>query len=131
MRYEPYDWAKPRVAFLRQVWPANQSATAVARELTEKFGQPITRSAVIGKVNRLGLADRPARPPKPRRKVTAKAEPPPPALMSLFDLTDETCRWPIRHPRQPSYGFCGAPGALLSNHRPYCPFHHRIAHDRY
>jgi len=44
-------WTEKRVARLKQLWAEGRSANAIARELGN-----VTRNAVIGKVNRLGLS---------------------------------------------------------------------------
>jgi hypothetical protein len=45
--------------------------------------------------------------------------------LTIFELTNKTCRWPSG---QGPYFFCGAPQADLEERRPYCPYHDRIAH---
>ena len=44
---------------------------------------------------------------------------------TLMQLTDKTCRWPIGHPREPGFFFCGGATATDS---PYCSFHARRAY---
>lgn len=46
-------WTRERVATLRQMWPSHTAA-----EIAERLS--ITRNAVIGKANRLGLEDKSA-----------------------------------------------------------------------
>lgn len=60
-------WTDDRVASLKKLWEAGQSASQIANELGG-----ITRNAVIGKVHRLGLTGRahPAAERKPRKKRT-------------------------------------------------------------
>ncbi|WP_081581766.1 GcrA family cell cycle regulator [Pararhodospirillum photometricum] len=41
-------------------------------------------------------------------------------MPSLFDLPAGACRWPIGHPGEPSFTFCGEP-ALPD--KPYCAEH--------
>jgi GcrA cell cycle regulator len=41
-------------------------------------------------------------------------------VISLLDLTDQTCRWPIGDPLLPGFGFCGAPPM---DGKTYCPIH--------
>lgn len=50
-------WTDDRIALVRQMWPEH-SATQIAAALWERFGATFTRSAVLGKLNRLGLLDR-------------------------------------------------------------------------
>jgi GcrA cell cycle regulator len=44
---------------------------------------------------------------------------------TLFELTAETCRWPVGHPNQPNFFFCG--GKSSSDGGPYCNGHARVA----
>lgn len=46
--------------------------------------------------------------------------------VSLFGLTNETCRWPVNDPGTPEFFFCGGPADLAAG-RPYCPLHRRRA----
>jgi GcrA cell cycle regulator len=141
-------WTPERIEALTCLWndglPANQIAA--------KLGQ-VTRNAVIGKVHRLGLPGRKttSRPPRrtsPRRnragRVSMRKPAPllrsypaapddlPPALaaamLSVAQLTDATCHWPIGDPHGPGFGFCGARNA--AGRQPYCAAHQRIGHDR-
>jgi GcrA cell cycle regulator len=46
--------------------------------------------------------------------------------ISLLELTERTCKWPIGDPTDPNFHFCGhqaAPG------RPYCAAHCAIAYQ--
>ncbi len=104
-------WTDEAVETLRTMWAAGASA----REIGERVGT--TRNAVIGKANRLGLSHR-AKAAKP--KPEAKPHP-----MSPLDLNERMCRWPIGHPGDNDFRFCGAqriPG------RPYCADHCAVAY---
>lgn len=46
--------------------------------------------------------------------------------LSLFELTDVTCKWPIGDPQKAGFHFCGGP-ALSAD--PYCAHHCRIAYQ--
>ena len=50
-------WTDERVETLKKMWGEGQSASQIAKELGG-----VTRNAVIGKVHRLGLSNRQARP---------------------------------------------------------------------
>jgi GcrA cell cycle regulator len=52
-----HGWTNERVALLKQLWADGLSASQIATKLKD-----VSRSAVIGKVHRLGLAGRPATP---------------------------------------------------------------------
>src|SRR5512136_1031948 len=64
-------WSDERVELLRKLWSDGLSAAQVAAEL----GAGVTRNAVIGKIHRLGLAERgkPANAPRPRAPRPARA----------------------------------------------------------
>lgn len=62
----------------------------------------------------------PIPPAPPRRLVPAKPDPSIADKTSLLDLSDKVCRWPMGHPGEPDFHFCGAdvnPGF------PYCVEH--------
>ena len=46
------DWTDNRVALLSDLWQSGCSA----RQIAERLGEGVTRNAVIGKANRLGLS---------------------------------------------------------------------------
>ena len=109
-------WTDGEVAILEAMWGEGRSA----RNIAGKLGK--TRNAVIGKANRLGLSHnsgpRPAvRGVQPPRRKEHPSSP--------LDLTERMCRWPIGHPGEPGFHFCGnqhVPG------RPYCEAHCAIAY---
>jgi len=140
------EWNETRIAELAKMWGEGFSASQVARKLGG-----ITRSAVIGKVHRLGIADRP-RPSRPRssssrptvaragvrldasgarRKSQVLAPRTTPILTfelaptaTMLTLTEASCRWPIGHPDQAEFGFCGR---IRPGKGPYCQDHGPIA----
>ena len=61
--------------------------------------------------------------PKPIKLVASAPEPIPATACSIYDLTNETCRWPCGGMNDPVTLFCGAPGADLAAGMPYCGFH--------
>lgn len=77
-----FDWTDERLALLKQRWADGLSASQIAGEL----GGGVTRSAVCGKVFRLGLSGRsatvtikpraPKANPRPGRPITIKPRPP-------------------------------------------------------
>lgn len=48
-------------------------------------------------------------------------------LLSILDLTDDTCRWPIGDPKEPGFGFCGC--AVKRGSR-YCQEHYDQSRSR-
>jgi GcrA cell cycle regulator len=132
-------WNDLRIAELTKMWSEGFSASQVARQLGG-----VSRSAVIGKIHRLGISARlgPARPRAPggrpprlarvsssgeRRKIAPGPPRPTPAAIyevfataTVLTLTEASCRWPIGHPNQAEFGFCGRERAGKS---PYCDGH--------
>jgi GcrA cell cycle regulator len=135
-------WTRERIALLKKLWADGETATAIAA------GLRMSRSAVLGKVFRLRL--RPARnaraasarrgtavlsrrhksrsPNKHRMRPAAAAAPAIASGKTLFELTNESCRWPLGQPGTKTFHFCGAPGADLEGGRPYCERHARRAY---
>ena len=140
-------WTTERVALLKNRIAAGLSCAQIAREIG------VSRNAVIGKANRLGLsrfksattgqAQRAGVPNGARtriagshrtlRAVWAKPEscfaegPPQPSAnrCSLFELQQWHCRWPMGDPTSENFGFCGCKPA---GDLPYCPAHARMAY---
>lgn len=139
-------WTVERTDQLRELFALGLSASQIAAQLGG-----VTRNAVIGKQNRLGLSrggfigprlPRPKRPRKPspsrwhlynRERPKAPPKPVPVVVVqpewrgiSLFELTNETCRFPSH---EAPFFYCGVPEADCGNGRPYCPYHHNITHQ--
>jgi GcrA cell cycle regulator len=45
--------------------------------------------------------------------------------LSIMQLTDRTCRWPVGDPGTAGFFFCGNDTDL---ERAYCAVHHKVAH---
>jgi len=122
-------WTDERIELLRNLWSEGHSAS----QIVEKLGEGATRNAVIGKAHRLGLSSRPS-PVKtdskkaktaPARKKPPKA-PVVPDRITLLDLRERMCKWPIGHPGEVDFHFCGkksVPG------QPYCAMHAGMAYQ--
>ena len=140
------DWSDERIEALTKLWREGLSASQVARQLGG-----ISRSAVIGKVHRLGIAgrDAPSRPhalvgrPASRPRASAggtrrPAAPRAPRLVvvqprvafeatptaTIHTLTAHGCRWPIGEPDEAGFGFCGR---LREGPGSYCAGHAPMA----
>jgi GcrA cell cycle regulator len=117
----------------------------------------VTRNAVIGRANRIGLeplrainsifdgvnqARRIARDRAPKVKVVKPVQLkvvalPAPTIddnaipleqrRTFFELGAHDCRWPVGTPGTDDFFFCGAP---KDEDRSYCDCHHAVAHDR-
>jgi GcrA cell cycle regulator len=135
-------WTTERVAMLRTCFNAGLSCAQIAQEIG------VTRNAVIGKMNRLGLSRgrRIAAPGTPRAAASPRrphvltqrlalkalfaAEPMvtnvvSPEPCSLFNLTARKCRWPIGSVGTPDFNFCGNSTADGVS---YCTGHARMAY---
>lgn len=133
-------WTAERVEQLTSLWRDGLSCSRIA----EALGHAVTRNAVIGKAHRLGLLSRktPIKPARqrvpsraairPRKYVLPPRAPvvildaPPPPLIALTALTDETCRFPVGDPKVQGFGFCGV---QVQEGSPYCPAHHVRTHS--
>lgn len=85
-------------------------------------GQPRIVSVGPGGFLRQGPGDQqaPIPPAPPRRLVPAKPSPEIAEKTSLLDLNDRICRWPMGHPGEPDFHFCGE---KVNPGFPYCVEH--------
>ena len=122
-------WTDDRVEKLSELWDKGLSASQIAKELAEG----VTRNAVIGKAHRMGLASRPSPVKSGSAKIAAVAAkkkgapkkalskaPPASGKISILDLTESKCKWPIGHPGEENFHFCGKPSQPKL---PYCANH--------
>ena len=117
-------WTLEKVGKLKQLWGKGNTAGQIASIIGE-----VTRNAVIGKAYRLNLtvkiiqkkndfnqvSQHQENAPQPERKTRKSRfksllldksfEPEKPK--SLEELHDDICRWPIGHPNEPDFYFCG------------------------
>lgn len=126
-------WTDKKIEQLKQLWGKGLTASQIAA----KLGEGITRNAVIGKAHRLKLPSRPspvkgepeAAKPTPAPAAARKKEeaaPAPVKGLDLLELTEQTCKWPIGHPGDPDFYFCGKPARPGI---PYCPDHCLMAYQ--
>ncbi len=131
-------WTSEKVEKLKELWSKGHTASQIA----EKLGDT-TRNAVIGKAHRLNLE---ARAPskhssssktKDHKQIIKRSTAPltrkakfqsilldknfePENPKSLEELTEETCKWPIGHPNEEKFYFCGR---KPEGEFPYCKLH--------
>ena len=131
-------WTSEKVEKLKALWSKGHTASQIAEMLGDT-----TRNAVIGKAHRLNLE---ARAPSkqsslPRSRENRQIIKRSPAPMSrkakfqsilldknfeaenpksLEELTEETCKWPIGHPNEEKFYFCGR---KPEGDFPYCKLH--------
>ena len=130
-------WTTEKVEKLKNLWSKGHTASQIAEMLGET-----TRNAVIGKAHRLDLEARaPSKQsatPKSRdnKQIKRTAAPTsrkakfqsilldknfePENPKSLEDLTENTCKWPIGHPNEEKFYFCGR---KQEGEFPYCKLH--------
>ena len=140
-------WTLARIETLKTLWAAGSSAALISVEMG------VSRSAVLGKVKRLGLPDRAL---VQRKKYCRKSAAPKkagktkfalsfnnaivtkipvaefeerraavePLHLDLLQLTASTCRFPYGHG---PFTFCGCD---IQPDKPYCPAHVELTTDR-
>ena len=131
-------WTPERENKLKELWNKGHTASQIAALIGET-----TRNAVIGKAHRLNLKSRAISKKNPSttstrteanieikgEKLSRKSrfksllldknfEPENPK--KLEELTDNTCRWPIGHPYEKEFYFCGRKPLEKF---PYCKLH--------
>ncbi len=89
---------------------------------------PQVRSIGPGGFVRQGPGDQqaPIPPAPPRRLVPAKPSPEVANKTGLLDLNEKICKWPIGHPGEPDFHFCGNPA---NPGFPYCVQHCGVAYQ--
>ena len=131
-------WTPEREEKLRQLWKKGHSGSQIASILGNT-----TRNAVIGKVFRLKLSSRITSKKLEGKKSSEKNNSPETKTQKLGrkarfkallldrnfeqenpkkfeELTDKTCKWPIGHPYEEKFYFCGREPMEKF---PYCKLH--------
>ena len=133
-------WTNEKVEKLKALWSKGHTASQIAQILGDT-----TRNAVIGKAHRLNLearapskqtssnqvnnksniktSKRSAQPMSRKQKFKSilldknfeKENP-----KTLEELTEKTCKWPIGHPNEETFYFCGR---KPETDFPYCKLH--------
>jgi GcrA cell cycle regulator len=100
----------------------------VAAHHPPRSGEVQYRSIGPGGFIRQGPGDQqpPIPPAPPRRLVPAKPSPEVADKTSLLDLNDRICKWPMGHPGEPDFHFCGEPA---NPGFPYCVAHCGVAYQ--
>jgi GcrA cell cycle regulator len=153
-RGEKMSWTDDRVELLKKLWQDGLSASQIAAELggvtrnavigkvhrlgLSGRGQPTssikrqrrTHSTGMRRVRQMitvgNLALKPDELPhadiRPRRNVVVPIA----RKLSIFQLTEKTCKWPIGDPSHEEFHFCGHDS--LEN-LPYCEYHAGVAYQ--
>ncbi|KMO20585.1 GcrA cell cycle regulator [Methylobacterium indicum] len=149
-------WTKERVELLKRLWSDGHSASQIAAEIggvsrNAVIGK-VHRLGLAGRVTKPNGAQAGRRPrPEPESPVSvggtpSVVAPAPPALaliqpasappsavalpessrVTIMELRDFMCRWPMGDPSTPDFRFCGD-RAITG--LPYCTHHSRIAYQ--
>lgn len=126
---ESGDAAEPAgAAATPQASPATDVSEAAAVAAPPPPPQPQIRSIGPGGFVRQapGEQQSPIPPAPPRRLVPAKPSPEIAEKTGLLDLNEKICKWPIGHPGEPDFHFCGNPA---NPGFPYCVAHCGVAYQ--
>ena len=121
-------WEEDEAEAVSAAAPAHEAGAEPAEPAAPAAPQPIVRSIGPGGFVRQGPSDQqaPIPPAPPRRLVPAKPSPEVADKTGLLDLNERICKWPIGHPGEPDFHFCGRnanPGF------PYCVEHCGVAYQ--
>ena len=128
----PAPKAAPRAEAPRTAAPSPAAAASPATPqpaAPQRSGQEMQyRSIGPGGFIRQGPGEQqaPIPPAPPRRLVPAKPSPEVADKTGLLDLNDRICKWPIGHPGEPDFYFCGQPA---NPGFPYCVEHCGVAYQ--
>ena len=129
---EPAPKIKPKIVAAKPAAPAPKPPQPVAAKPAGDIpsqplpdarpGMPRIVSVGPGGFLRQGPGDQqpPIPPAPPRRLVPAKPSPEIADKTSLLDLNDRVCRWPMGHPGEADFHFCGD---KVNPGFPYCVEH--------
>jgi hypothetical protein len=146
-------WPEEHIATARRLWAERRSAGDISKALAQ-LGFKASRSAVLGRLARLGLlnkipkgtANRPRMTPRGtlERPLAPALRPKPlPATPSTIATIEATlspaadpfgrdgCRWPIGDPQHPAFRLCQRPKGTRRSGKPsmYCAEHHAYGHQ--
>lgn len=149
-------WTDERIELLRGLWEKGLSASQIAEQLGDGIsrnavigkahrlglksrpspvktsGEPAEETAVTSIAGMtIAQADDPAEDPTPAAPPAPRPAATPPAApksekTTLLDLSDKICKWPIGHPGEPDFHFCGKPSQPGF---PYCSEHCAVAYQ--
>jgi GcrA cell cycle regulator len=148
-------WTEERIAQLKAGWEGGMTASQIAEQLGEgvtrnavigkahRLGLEARPSPVKGGEDAVEAAPAPvataaAAAPAPRPAPVAPTPVAKPAVAkkpvrtgkaartTLLDLNEKICKWPIGHPGEPDFHFCGKP---VQAGFPYCTEHCLVAYQ--
>ncbi|MGD9615199.1 MAG: GcrA family cell cycle regulator [Alphaproteobacteria bacterium] len=106
-RVEP-TWTPERIELLKLLWDEGVTTAEIGRRIG------VSKNAVVGKVHRIGLVPRIIKEVQPLRR-------------NVFEFAGPACMWPIGHPTDDDFHFCG--GHPIAG-KPYCEAHTAKAYLR-
>ena len=117
----PVQSAAPRPA-PAPIAAADEPQSTAPAEAAPRPAEPAMRSVGPGGFLRQGPGDQqaPIPPAPPRRLVPAKPSADIAGKTSLLELNDRICKWPLGHPGEPDFHFCGV---QVNPGFPYCVEH--------
>ena len=120
--------AAPKPAPAASAPAPRPAATPQAGSNAAPESQPIIRSIGPGGFIRQTPSEQqaPIPPAPPRRLVPAKPSAEVADKTSLLDLNEKICKWPMGHPGEPDFHFCGNPA---NPGFPYCVEHCGVAYQ--
>lgn len=151
------EWTEERIAELKRLWSEGYSASQIAERLggitrnavigkAHRLHLPSRPSPIQRQIGERRVRTRPAMRPAAIRAasvetmrapmpmaIIARPMPPKPGRSGPIDyssaltLTDRHCHWPIGHPNEPGFHFCGQPA---EPGRPYCGAHCQQAYRK-
>lgn len=101
-------WTEERIEKLKNLWGSGKTAAEIAEDLGG-----VTRNAVIGKANRLGLSA--------KSTATAAAK-----TKKKVVPAHRACQWPTGHPGDADFQFCNDESVAS---KPYCLKHCNMAYQ--
>ena len=151
------EWTEERIAELKRLWSEGYSASQIAERLggitrnavigkAHRLHLPSRPSPIQRQIGERRMRSRPSMRPAAMRTTTVdtvRAPMPVPMIArplpakpmrtgpidysSALTLTDRHCHWPIGHPNEAGFHFCGAPAV---SGRPYCGAHCQQAYRK-
>ena len=146
-------WTDERIDQLKQLWEKGLTASQIADKLAGgisrnavigkahrlglkarpspvKSGEGVLVIETSVEVRPAAAAAAPvAEAPRPKTVAARPAAAPATSSSgktSLLDLSDKICKWPIGHPGEPDFHFCGKPAQATF---PYCGEHCAVAYQ--
>ena len=109
-RAKPSTAAKPEARVRAEVKPADKPILPMRKPIITA-GQPLPPQPSANEISPEALAS--------VREIEKKSK-----KISLMDLTERTCRWPVGDPATDDFWFCGLP---VQQGKPYCEAHVSVA----